>query len=46
MVLPIIRDKMSLELVAYLDDNFVVEENLKNGLRLLKEFCPIKQKAH
>ena len=36
---------------TYLDDNFVVdpalsrEENFKNGVRLLKEFC-IEQKAH
>ena len=47
-----IRDEMSPELVAYLDDNFVVdpalsrEENFKNGVRLLKAFCPIEQKAH
>ena len=40
------------ELVSYLDDNFVndpalsSEENLRNRMRLLKEFWRIKQKQH
>ena len=47
-----IRDETPLELVEYLDDNFVVdpalsrEENFKNGVRLLNEFHLIEQKAH
>ena len=39
-----IRDLTTQELVSYLDDNFVndpalsIEENLRNGFRILKEF--------
>ena len=47
-----IYDETPPELVAYLEDNFVVdpalsrEENFKNGVRLLKEFNHSKQRAH
>ena len=40
------------EEVAYFKDNFVadpdlsLEEHFKNGMRLCKEFCRIKQRAH
>ena len=47
-----IHDETSPAPRAYIDDNFVVdpalshEENFKNGVRLLKEFHRIEQKAH